>query len=424
MPNATIALDRASADIPLTRSAREDLEQAANEAARRGADESNPVDVLRAVVSNRGSLAVNTMRGLGTDPAAVAAALPADGVAPALPLRQLLVNANREAQVLGHYQVDPIHLLLALMYSDTPVTASALQKAGLTLYDLRSQLQLGAPAAVAPGATGVPRQDAALRRKPLLSLRGVLGISLLFYGLVAMTAASGVLLWFDVLPQAATVMTIVFVTSGWVTSLCVHEFGHAAVAYLGGDRSVAAAGYLTLDPLRYTSLLGSIILPVVFLLLGGIAMPGGAVYINQGALRSRAWSSLVSAAGPAATLLFGLLVAIPFLVPGHRDWVTVANANFFGALAVLAWFQAAAVVLNLLPIPGLDGFGILRPWLPYSVQDAVNRFSQLATIAVFLLLWYFAPARQAYFSAVFNITNAVGVDIELIIFGFQHLRFA
>jgi len=416
--------ERAAADIPLTKQARDVLERAVDIASQRRAEQVSPVDVLKATLTGGGTRAVAALRALGREPSSIEALIGGDDGSAAIPLRQLLVNANREAQVLGHYQVDPIHLLLALMYSDTPVTASALQKAGVTLYDLRSQLQLGAPAALAPGATGVPRQDAALRRKPLLSLRGVLGISLLFYGLVAMTAASGVLLWFDVLPQAATVMTIVFVTSGWVTSLCVHEFGHAAVAYLGGDRSVAAAGYLTLDPLRYTSLLGSIILPVVFLLLGGIAMPGGAVYINQGALRSRAWSSLVSAAGPAATLLFGLLVAIPFLVPGHRDWVTVANANFFGALAVLAWFQAAAVVLNLLPIPGLDGFGILRPWLPYSVQDAVNRFSQLATIAVFLLLWYFAPARQAYFSAVFNITNAVGVDIELIIFGFQHLRFA
>ena len=419
-----LGFETAAADIPLTKQSREVLERAVDIASQRAADQVSPIDVLKATLSSGGTRAVGALRALGRDPSAIEALIGSEDGAAGIPLRQLLVNANREAQVLGHYQVDPIHLLLALMYSDTPVTAAALKKAGLTLYDLRSQLQLGAAADVPAGAIRASRPDAALRRKPFLSLRGVLGISLLFYGLVAITAATGALLWFDVLPQAAAVMTIVFVTSGWVTSLCVHEFGHAAVAYLGGDRSVAAAGYLTLDPLRYTSLLGSIILPVVFLLLGGIAMPGGAVYINHGALRSRAWSSLVSAAGPAATLLFGLLVSIPFLVPGHRDWVTAANADFFGALAVLAWFEAAAVVLNLLPIPGLDGFGILRPWVPYTVQDAANRFSQLSIIGVFLLLWYFAPAREAYFSAVFNITNAVGVDLELIFFGFQHLRFA
>src|SRR5438105_6602197 len=170
MPNATLALDRASADIALSRAAREDLERAANEATGRGADESNPVDVLRAVLSNRGSLAVNTLRGLGADPAAVAAAIPADAGATPLPLRQLLVNANREAQVLGHYSVDSIHLLLALLYSDSPATSAPLQKAGLTLYDLRRHLQTGSHAAV-PTHRDTSRPDAALRRRPWPSLR-------------------------------------------------------------------------------------------------------------------------------------------------------------------------------------------------------------------------------------------------------------
>ena len=242
-------------------------------------------------------------------------------------------------------------------------------------------------------------------------------------GLVAIAVASGGLLWFGVLPQGGVFLTIVFVTSGWVTSVCIHEFGHAITAYLGGDRSVAASGYLTLDPLRYTNLLVSIILPVIFLLLGGIALPGGAVYINQGALRSRAWSSLVSAAGPAGTLLCGLLVAIPFLVPGHLAWVTDQNLDFFSALALLGFVQAAALVLNLLPIPGLDGFGILRPWLPWSVQIAALRFSQLAIIGVFILLWNVAPAREAYFSSVIRITDLLGIDPGLIGIGFSHMRF-
>lgn len=417
-------IDRAAADIPLTKQSREVLERAMDIASARGAAQVSTVDVLKATLSSRGTRAVGALRALGRDPGAIEALIGSEDGAAGIPLRQLLVNANREAQVLGHYQVDPIHLLLALMYSDTPVTAAALQKAGLTLYDLRSQLQLGAPAAAPPSAPRASRPDAALRRKPFLSLRGVLGISPLFYGLVAITATSGALLWFDVLPQAAAVVTIVFVTSGWVTSLCLHEFGHAAVAYLGGDRSVAAAGYLKLDPLRYANLLGSIILPVVFLLLGGIALPGGAVYINQAALRSRAWSSLVSAAGPAATLLFGVVIAIPFLVPGHREWITSTNVDFFAALALLAWFEAAGAVLNLLPIPGLDGFGILRPWLPYSAQAFANRYSQIAIIGVFLVLWNFSAARGAYFNAVFRITDALGVDIALIIIGFQHLRLA
>ncbi|MEO0540050.1 MAG: site-2 protease family protein, partial [Cyanobacteria bacterium P01_A01_bin.105] len=98
------------------------------------------------------------------------------------------------------------------------------------------------------------------------------------------------------------------VFAGWVVSVCLHEFGHAVVAYWGGDTSVKDKGYLTLNPLKYTNPGLSFVMPLMFLLLGGIPLPGAAVYINQRQLRSRTWKSAVSAAGPIATL--GCAVAI------------------------------------------------------------------------------------------------------------------
>ncbi|OLC23549.1 MAG: hypothetical protein AUJ02_07475 [Chloroflexi bacterium 13_1_40CM_3_65_12] len=256
-----------------------------------------------------------------------------------------------------------------------------------------------------------------------MSLRGVLGISPTFLGLVAITAVSGALLWFDVVPSAISVVTIVFVTAGWITSVCIHEFGHAVVAYLGGDRSVRASGYLTLDPLRYTNLLMSIIFPVVFLLLGGIGLPGGAVYIDHSAIRSRIWDSAVSLAGPIGTLLCAVLVAAPFLVPGNAAWVTQSNVGFFAALAYLGFIEVIALILNLVPVPGLDGFGILRPWLPYSWQSLAIRFSQLSIIAVFIVLWNVAPARAVFYGTALQITAALGIDQGLIALGLSAMRF-
>src|SRR5438552_12542961 len=106
----------------------------------------------------------------------------------------------------------------------------------------------------------------------------------------------------------------------------------------------------------------SLILPIVFLLLGGIALPGGAVYINHSALRTRAWSSAVSIAGPVGNLLCGLLIAGVFSIAGPAGWITNATGYFFAALAVLGFFMFLAVVLNLLPVPGRDGFGVIPPW--------------------------------------------------------------
>jgi Zn-dependent protease len=212
------------------------------------------------------------------------------------------------------------------------------------------------------------------------------------------------------------------VTAGWVTSLCVHEFGHALVAYLGGDRAVAGYGYLSLNPLRYTNLLLSVAMPVAFLLLGGIGLPGGAVYINHAAIRSKQWDSAVSVAGPAGTLLCGLLVAAPFLLPNHLAYITPSTLNFFGALGFLGFIEAIALVLNLLPIPGLDGFGIIRPWLPYSVQDSANRYGQTAIIGVFIVLWFVAPVSHAFFGFVVQLTSLAGIDPGFIGYGQSNMR--
>ncbi|HEX9605524.1 MAG TPA: Clp protease N-terminal domain-containing protein, partial [Myxococcales bacterium] len=129
MSDATAELERAAADIPLNRDARDVLEKATALASQRGAPQAGPVDVLEAILADRGSSAYGAIKTLSADPQAVNAEATREDGGAGLPLRQLLVNANREAQVLGHYQVDSIHLLLALLYSDSRATSAALQKA-------------------------------------------------------------------------------------------------------------------------------------------------------------------------------------------------------------------------------------------------------------------------------------------------------
>ena len=71
-------------------------------------------------------------------------------------------------------------------------------------------------------------------------------------------------------------------------SLCLHEYAHALVAYRAGDRGVADRGYLTLNPLKYTHPLLSIVLPVVVVMLGGIGLPGGAVWVDHAHIAQQA----------------------------------------------------------------------------------------------------------------------------------------
>ena len=181
------------------------------------------------------------------------------------------------------------------------------------------------------------------------------GISPFFLLLLGATVGGAVLA--AVGTGAVLVAGIVLVVlGGWAVSLCLHEFAHALVAYRSGDASVRARGYLTLDIRRYTNAALTFVLPVLFLLLGGIPLPGGAVLVNHGAIRSRAARSLVSFAGPAVNLVLGLalvltVAAVPMAV------------GLAAALSCLALIQVLAFVLNILPVPGLDGFGVLEPFL-------------------------------------------------------------
>jgi Zn-dependent protease len=199
--------------------------------------------------------------------------------------------------------------------------------------------------------------------------------------------------------------TILLVIVGWIFSLCLHEFAHAATAFLGGDRSDSTATYLSFNPLKYLHPILSILLPVVFILLGGIGLPGGAVYLRRDLVRSRGWQSAISAAGPAMNVLTLVVIAIPFAL-GVLD----AHPLLAEALGLLAFFQAAATVLNLLPIPGLDGYGIIEPWLPYSWRAALAPFRGYGILILFVLLWTLPQFNELYFTSVTNLMAAVRID--------------
>src|SRR5258707_3361059 len=106
------------------------------------------------------------------------------------------------------------------------------------------------------------------------------------------------------------IITFLVVLVGWVCSLCLHEFSHALVAYYGGDTTVKDKGYLTFNPLKYTNPMYSLVLPLLFLVAGGIGLPGGAVYIETWRLRSRGWMSAVSLAGPTANLILAIVLGL------------------------------------------------------------------------------------------------------------------
>lgn len=200
--------------------------------------------------------------------------------------------------------------------------------------------------------------------------------------------------------QPDIAVPVIIVLGGWVVSLVFHEFGHAIVAYWGGDHTVAQKGYLSMNPLRYMHPMLSIGLPILFLALGGIGLPGGAVYIERHRLRSRWWGAAVSAAGPFANFLCMIVFSIPFWTGYVTIERFIANPNLWGSVAFLVWLQAIAILFNLLPLPPLDGFGIIEPFLDAGTAAQLRSFGSIGLLLVIMMFWIpsnnsgFNPARE------------------------------
>ncbi|QJS12272.1 site-2 protease family protein [Streptomyces argyrophyllae] len=229
-------------------------------------------------------------------------------------------------------------------------------------------------------------------------------VSPVFVGILAVTAVTGWATWSGFAAQPG-VAVFLFVTAAWIVSLCLHEYAHARTALHSGDITVGAKGYLTLNPLKYTHALLSIVLPVLFVIMGGIGLPGGAVFIERSRIRGRWRHSLISAAGPLTNVLFAAVCTAPF-------WLHALDgvpADFRFALAFLALLQMTAALLNFLPVPGLDGYGVIEPWLSYGVKRQVEPFAPFGLLFVFALLWL-PSVNSAFFDVIDSIMRALNVD--------------
>jgi Zn-dependent protease len=239
--------------------------------------------------------------------------------------------------------------------------------------------------------------------------RSAIRPSPVFLIIVALTIGGGILIAlgnnspFELPDVAVKAGTFIMVLAGWGVSLCLHEFGHAYVAYRGGDREVYFKGYLTLDPRKYTDPVFSLVLPLLILAIGGIPLPGGAVFINHYSLRNKRVESMVSLAGPFFNLLLGILLMISVAVFQPTHWLAAG-------LSYLALLQIIAFVLNILPIPGLDGWGAMEPWLSPEAQRFGAKARPWAPLILFACLIALPPVRNAFFDVAYNVYDLIGGD--------------
>jgi Zn-dependent protease len=182
-----------------------------------------------------------------------------------------------------------------------------------------------------------------------------------------------------------------------ILAITVHEAAHGYVAKMFGDGTAWMLGRVTLNPFKHIDPIGTVVVPLITLLLGGFlfgwAKP---VPVNFNNLRHpKSDMFWVAAAGPAANFVMGLLWAALFGLASRGGPFASAGLQVMAMIGV--GINVALMVLNLLPILPLDGGRIAVSLLPprlaasYAQTERYGFFVVIALLVTGVLGWLLGP---------------------------------
>lgn len=179
-----------------------------------------------------------------------------------------------------------------------------------------------------------------------------------------------------------------------IFAITLHEAAHGWVASKFGDKTALMLGRVTLNPIKHIDPLGTVVLPIIMLMLGGFifgwAKP---VPVAWGNLRNpRRDMALVALAGPGANLLmalfWALIAKINILLMQNFTGDMMKTITTFIHLTSLfgIMINCVLLVLNLIPIPPLDGSRVISALLPARASLAYERIEPYGIWILLLLL--------------------------------------
>jgi Zn-dependent protease len=166
-----------------------------------------------------------------------------------------------------------------------------------------------------------------------------------------------------------------------VVGITFHEFSHAFLADQLGDHRPRALGRVSLNPGAHIDPVGAI-----FFLLAGFGW-GRPVPVNGYALRpGRIGMAYVAAAGPLANLVVASAFAVVFRALVLAGLIGAGSGFVGGLLFSIVFYNVALGLFNLLPIPPLDGYNLVLPFLPPRTAYTVQRYATYGVLALLLLV--------------------------------------
>ncbi len=185
-------------------------------------------------------------------------------------------------------------------------------------------------------------------------------------------------------------LDLVFIISEAIAlllGLTFHEFSHAWVANRLGDPTPRWAGRVTLNPIAHLDPLGALMFILMILGLAPIAW-GKPVPINPDYMRGgRRGAALATVAGPASNLALALAVALIWRLIHTLTGATLSyDSGAYLLVRNLIVINLVVACFNLIPVPPLDGFGILEGIAPPSWDRVLVPLRQYGVIILVILI--------------------------------------
>jgi Zn-dependent protease len=178
--------------------------------------------------------------------------------------------------------------------------------------------------------------------------------------------------------QDPSIAVLAGIVVGMLLGITFHEFSHAFTADALGDHQPRALGRVSLNPLRHLDPFGTLLLVLV---LFGWGKP---VPVRVHALRSgRSGMALVAASGPVANVAVALVLGGVYRV---LDLAGVAGPTALDALYLAVVINLLLAILNLIPIPPLDGFGAVISLVPPRWEYAIRPWARYGVVVLLVLL--------------------------------------
>lgn len=170
-------------------------------------------------------------------------------------------------------------------------------------------------------------------------------------------------------------------------STTVHEAAHAWMAWKWGDSTAKDLGRITLNPIPHIDPVGTVIVPLATLIMSGGIMGWASTPVDKSRMRDPRWGDFwTSAAGPLSNLMLAIVSFVLLKVvlrSSLGDMIGDFEAPVSALLWTGVWLNIVLMILNLLPIPPLDGSHLLQNLLPDSLADI---YEQVRPFGLILLI--------------------------------------